>query len=169
MKKIFVVLILLISFVYAEDIVALLKRVENNAVLHMNYKQQAFLCQPYGVETVQELLDRTDVNSSCKRYLQEFRLAYPKEKSFAASSLHIQQQYSVTAIEGKCLLNLSSGYSYSEVLIEKGYARLLPSYTFEDALIDYRFKRAVKRAKIKEAGIWSDINVRNCFLLPPKK
>jgi len=169
MSKIFVVLILLISFVYAESIVALLKKVENNAALHMSYKQQPFLCQPYGIETVQELLTRTDVNSSCKTYLQEFRLSYPKEKVFAVSTLHIQQQYSVVAIEGKCLLNLSSGYSYSEVLIEKGYARLLPSYTFNDDLIDYRFKRAVKRAKIEKAGIWSDINVRNCFLLPPKK
>jgi hypothetical protein len=107
MSKIFVLLILVISFVYAKDIVALLKKVESNAALHMNYKQQAFLCQPYGIETIEELLNRSDVNSTCKMYLKEFRLTFPKEKSYAASFLHIQQQYSVTSIDGKCLLNLN--------------------------------------------------------------
>jgi len=169
MSKIFVLLILLINFIYAQNVVALLKRVENNALLHMSYKQQPFLCQPYAVETVPELLNRTDVNSTCKNYLREFRLAYPKEKAYAASSLHIQQQYSVSSMDGKCLLHLSSGYTYSEALVEKGYARLIPSYIFEDSVIEYRFKRAVKRAKVKKAGIWSDVNVENCFLLPPKK
>ena len=169
MGRLFVVFIVLITSVYAKEILALLKKVENNAALHMSYKQQRFVCKPYGVETVEELLERVDVNSSCKYFLNEFRKQEPKEKYFAVSSLHIQQQYNVSAIKDRCLLSLSSGYSYSEALLEKGYARLLPKYTFSDNILEYRFSRAVKRAKIQNAGIWSDVNVRNCFLLPVKK
>jgi hypothetical protein len=165
MSKIFTLLILMTISIHADDILALLKGVENNSALHMNYGQQPFICRPYGVETVDELAERIDVNSSCRQYLNDFRKAHPKERYYAASLLHAQQQYSVRSIEGRCLLNLSSGHSYSEALLEEGYARVLPLLVFKDNLLDYRFKQALRRAKIRKLGIWSDLNVRNCFLL----
>jgi len=148
----------------AESVLALLKGIENNHTLHMTYKMHAFICKPYGVETVSELLQRTDVNSSCMGYLLDFRMSDPKEKSFAHSLLHIQQQYSVEGISDLCLLHLSSGNSYSEALLEKGYARIPPAQLFEDEILRYRFKQAVKRAKVTKAGLWSDVNAKNCFL-----
>ena len=154
---------------YGNDIVAFLKRVENNHTLHMNARQHSFVCSPYGVETVSELMHKTDVDSSCIGHLYEFRKANPKEKYFAVSSLYIQQQYSVEGFEGKCLLKLSSGHSYSEALLENGYARIPPGMQYKDTVLKHRFKRAEQRAKKKKAGIWSDINVRNCFLIAEKK
>ncbi len=169
MYKLFLIFIVLGISLYAQDSLALLKKVQNNSALYMSYKQQNFVCKPYGIETVEELLERSDVNSSCKNFLNEFRKQHPKEKVFAAYFLHKQQLYSVSDIKQRCLLHLSTGYSYSEALLEKGYARVLPDYTFTDVILKYRFTRAVKRAKINKAGLWSDMKVRDCFLRPITK
>ncbi len=149
----------------AEPIVALLKGVESNHLLHMSYQQQHFTCKPFGVETVSELSERLDVNSSCHAYLRAFRLAHPDEKAYASITLQVQQQYSVEGIKGECLLSLSSGHSYSEALLEAGYARLPIGFAYEDFVLKRRFYRARKRAQSNRAGIWSDANIRNCFLI----
>jgi len=165
MKKVYGLLcIVFIASLESKSIVALLKGVENNHTLHMIYKNQAFICKPYGVETVSELVLRTDVNSSCMGYLLDFRLSHPKEMFFAEYSLHVQQQYSTEGISGLCLLHLSSGHSYSEALLEKGYARVPVGKSYEDEVLRYRFNQAVLRAKNTKAGLWSDVNVENCFL-----
>jgi len=170
MKKLCCLLCLLFTWnLEAESIIALLKSVENNNVLHMHYKKTPFICTPYGVETVDELMLRMDSNSSCIRYLQDFRRAHPKEKFFAVSSLHVQQQYSVEGMNGECLLYLSSEHTYSEALLEKGYARRPVGQSYEDVILKHRFKDAVKRAQNTKAGIWSDINIRNCFLMMTEK
>ena len=153
---------------HAKDVLALVKGVDNNHIIHMVYKQAPFVCKPYGVESISQLVLRTDVNSSCMGYLNEFRRAHPQEKSFAQTSLHIEQQYSVEGLEKSCLLHLSSGSSYSEVLLEEGYARMPIGIKYDDVILEYRFKRALLRGKSSKAGMWSDVNVINCFLLPPK-
>lgn len=166
MYKIFGLLFVVLAVnAYGKTIVSLLKGIENNHTLHMQYRQQPFVCTPYGIETVSELVYLTDVNSSCIQYLKEFRLSDPNEQYFAVQNLWIEQQYSVEGIEGKCLLHLSSGNSYSEALLAKGYARIPIGARYKDSIIRYRFKQAEKRAKTKKAGLWSDVNVRNCFLM----
>lgn len=154
---------------HGKNLVSLLKGIESNHVLHMQYKRQPFICTPYGVETVSELVDSTDVNSSCMQYLKEFRLTDPNEKYFAIQTLWIEQQYSVEGVEGRCLLHLSSGHSYSEALLEKGYARMPIGARYKDPVLRYRFKQAERRAKTNRAGLWSDVNVRNCFLMVDQK
>lgn len=169
MRFYLIIITILISNLESKEILALLNGIENNHTLHMKHKQIPFVCKPYGIQTVSELINSTDMNSSCKKHIQEFRLANPKEKYFAKSLLHVYQQYNVEGIKGLCMLNISSGYSYSELLLEHGYARITPNQLYKDVLIKHRFDKAVKRAKKKSAGIWSDINVRNCFLNFKKK
>lgn len=153
----------------AGSIVAFLKSIENNHTLHMSYKGKAFICKSYGIETVGELALRIDTNSSCRRYIDDFRLSNPKEEFFGALSLHVEQQYSVEGVDNACLLHLSSGHSYSEALLENGYARISPNQISNLSLLKHRFEKAVKRAKNTRAGMWSDINIRNCFLLAKKE
>lgn len=161
--------VVLIWNLEAGTVVALLKSVENNHSLHMKQKQKAFLCKPYGVDTVSQLVLRADVNGSCMEYLKNFRRSDPKEKFFAVSLLYIEQQYSVEGIEDACLLHLTSGYSYSEALLEKGYARVPPGKIYKDSILNNRFMKAEKRAKSTDVGIWADVNLRNCFLLPKEE
>jgi len=153
---------------YAQELVALVKGVESNHMIHMSYKQTPFVCKPYGVESISQLVLRTDVNSTCRGYLNEFRQAYPQEKYFAHTRLQVQQQYSVEGLDNLCLLHFSSASSYSEALLEEGYARIPVDMKYKNFILNHRFKRAVLRAKSTKAGMWSDVNVRNCFLLPPK-
>lgn len=129
----------------------------------MSYHQQTFVCTPYGIETVSQLLLRTDLNSSCLQHIGDFRASNPHEKFFAATALHIEQQYSVEAIETLCLLHLSSGDSYSEALLEKGYARISPLLRLKEFELFERFERAQLRAIKKKEGIWSDARIRDCF------
>jgi len=154
---------------HANSLVSLVKGVENNHKIHMSYQQKPFVCIPYGVETISQLFLRVDVNSSCRASLSAYRKANPKESFFAQTHLELGQQYSVEGVEGLCLLHLSSENSYSEALLEDGYARIPLSMKYKDEVLDYRFKRARLRAKIKEAGMWSDAKVRNCFLIPAKE
>lgn len=166
MHKIYGLLFIVLTInAYGKTLVSLLKGIENNHTLHMQYKQQPFACTPYGIETVSELVYLTDVNTSCMQYLYEFRVIDPNEQYFAVQNLRIEQQYRVEGIEGKCLLHLSSGHSYSEALLEKGYARIPLGTRYKDPIIRYRFKQAERRAKVKKAGLWSNVNIRNCFLM----
>ena len=161
------IVLLFIVFVLnvnAQSIVALLKGIENNHELHMVYNQKAFVCKPYGVESVSELILRIDANSTCITHLDAFRRNHPYEKFFAQMSLYVQQQYSVEGKGDRCLLYLSNEGTYSEALLEKGYARIPLGLQYDDIIMKYRFKKALQRAKSKKLGIWSDVNVRNCFL-----
>jgi len=162
-------LFLFVTFLHAETVLSLLTSIENNHTLHMLHKQKKFVCTPYGVETISQLVSRTDINSSCMNHLYDFRQAHPQENSFAHKILHIQQQYSAEGANEGCLLYLSSNHSYSESLIEHGYGRIPVSFRYEDRILEYRFKRAQQRAKKRKAGIWSDVNIRNCFLVEKKK
>lgn len=165
-------ILLFIVFVWnlrCESVVALLKSVEDNDNLHMVYKQKEFICKPYGIQSINELISSVETNSSCMNYLQDFRKSYPKEKFFAQMRLHVQQKYSVEGIDGKCLLYLSSSHTYSEAILEAGYARMPITLKHDDSFLKYRFKRALQRAKSSKLGIWSDVNVRNCFLARPKQ
>ncbi|MDF1882181.1 hypothetical protein JHD50_12875 [Sulfurimonas sp. MAG313] len=162
-------LIVLVLNLYSNEVVALLKSIENNHQLHLRYKQTPFLCKPYGVETISQLVQRTDINSSCMQYLDAFRIEHPKERFFAEMTLKLEQQYSVEGIGSLCLLFLSSEHSYSEALLEEGYAHIPMSFRYDDPILEYRFKRAIKGAKVKKVGMWSDIKVKNCFLATPSK
>jgi len=169
-KKIFSLLfVVYVTLLDAETLLVLLKGIEDNHTLHMTYGQKAFVCEPYGVETVSQLIQGTDVSTTCMRYLLEFRKANPKEKFYAQEIFHVQQQYSVEGVDGKCLLNLSSNNSYSEALLENGYGRIPMTFKYENPVLHERFKRAVQRAKNTNAGIWSDTNIRECFLIEKKK
>jgi hypothetical protein len=168
MKIQFLIFIVLVWSLDAKSIVALLKSVEDNDNLHMVYQQKDFVCKPYGIQSINALISSIDVNSSCMTYLMDFRKSNPKEKFFAQVSLEVQQLYSVKGVEGKCLLHLSSGHTYSEAILEAGYARIPITLKYDDPLLKYRFKRALQRAKSSKLGIWSDVNVRNCFLVSPK-
>lgn len=160
--------IVFISNAFCIEILALLKGVENNHKIHMVYKNKPFICKSYGIESISELVLRTDLNSTCMKHLTNFRRANPKEKYFAQMVLNVQQQYTVEGIGPLCLLHLSSGHSLSEALIEEGYGRIPLALKYENFLLEDRFKRALQRAKNTKAGMWSDINVRNCFLVTPK-
>ncbi len=157
------VFVLLIAVLDAKEILSLLKRVQNNHTLHMKYLQQPFVCKPYGVQTLSELIERKDMSNSCKSSLSRFRVENPQEKYFAVSLLKIEQQYSVESREGLCLLHLSSEHSYSEALLEHGYALIWPKGIKEDIVLEQRFNKALLRAKNTKAGVWSDTEVRNCF------
>lgn len=164
MKKTYIMLCVLIFMnADAQVLVALLKSVENNHTLHMRYQQQPFVCTPYGVETVSQLLLKTDLNSSCMQAINDFRASHPEEKFFAISTLYIEQQYSVEGLEEACLLHLSSSHSYSETLLEKGYARISALLQFKEFELYERFEQAQLRAKKKNEGIWSDGKVQGCF------
>jgi len=168
MKTLVLLFIVFVLNVCSQEIVALLKAVENNHKLHMVYNNQPFVCTPYGIESVSQLVLRTDVNSTCMKHLENFRQVFPKEKYFVQMTLHVQQQYTVEGIGSLCLLHLSSEHSLSEALVEEGYARIPFFLEYDDVILEDRFKKALKRAQKAKAGIWSDINIENCFLIPPK-
>ena len=164
MKKIYCMFFLVfIANLAGQDVLAILKSVQNNHTLHMRHLQQPFVCKPYGVETLSELEMRTDTNSSCRQSIDLFRQENPQEKYFAVSILKIEQQYSVESIQGLCMLHLSSAHSYSEALLEEGYALVTSAMIKDDEVLEQRFKKALLRAKKTKAGIWSDTDVRNCF------
>jgi len=167
MKKI-VTIVFLALLVLANEKPALLKSVENNSVLHMSYKQVHFTCVAYGVETLDMLVQRSDTNTSCQQKVADFRENNPKEKNYAVNLFHVQQQYGVRSVENRCLLLLSFAHSYSEELIEMGYARIDPLIKYESEEILYRFSKALKRAKREKNGIWKNEDMVNCFLVPKK-
>lgn len=162
-KTYYLLFVFFIVSLDAKELISLLKSVQNNHTLHMKYLQQPFACKPYGVVTLSELMESRELSSSCKKSLLRFTEENPQEKYFAESLLKIEQQYSVESIQGLCLLHLSSEHSYSEALLEQGYALIWPKGIQGDKVLEQRFDKALLRAKNTKAGIWSDSDTRNCF------
>lgn len=166
MKKIYcLLLVVFIINLDANEVISILKGVQNNHTLHMKHLQQPFICRPFGVETIRQFLIRKDISTSCRQSLESFIEANPEEQYFALHVLKIEQQYSAEKFQDSCLLHLSSGHSYSEALLEHGYARIVPDLQYKNAELKYRFNRAFEGAKRSKNGIWSNAEVSKCFLL----
>ena len=99
---------------------------------------------------------------TCKQRIKEYFSANPKQRYFAESALHVRQNYHIEFKDSKCLLYAFGQKTLSEAMLERGLA--VKQSNFEDDEFKYLFTKAQYSARIKNMGIWSDVNLQSCVL-----
>lgn len=144
---------------------ALLLHVKNDYLFHFSYENRAFYCRPAAVITIDQLLLRTDLQPVCRKKAQQFINKYPYANKQYAYKLHEEQKYFIIGFKEACFVMLNAGISFSEHLVEEGFAKLQEKLN-ENFLNSTRYKKLLRsqnRAIYHKRGIWEDPTLPNCF------
>ena len=132
---------------------------EATAILRVgNYH---FECKNYGIMTLNELILRKELSSSCKKELGLYQKRHPLDVEFSARHLKIEQKYHYEIVGQECILYSSGQMSYSEILLKNGLAIMKP--LFSDDIWRYRHKQAQSFARIEKKGVWENSIVNLCI------
>ncbi|NOQ29755.1 MAG: hypothetical protein GQ570_01400 [Helicobacteraceae bacterium] len=115
---------------------------------------EKFFCKPYGIFTIDDLIDSKDLTKECRASVDDFYKKKPKLKFFSILNLHRKQNYHIVKKDKLCIFYSNSTKSYSEEMLENGIAVITPF--FQDKEWKYRFFRAEQGARINKQGLWSN-------------
>ena len=124
-------------------------------------REARYLCTPYGVWTLDRITRNSDISPVCKKALDNFIMHNPKLHYFVHYIMQTEEGYRVEFRNGRCIVYLGSKRTLSEVLLQNGVAIEEP--VFSDEEFRYRFHQALRVAKTKKQGIWSDVKLRSCM------
>jgi hypothetical protein len=165
MKKLYALILLVFCGVAhaKEPTIMILDRIFYNDMHLFHKAQQFYICQPYGVLTVDILIrQQKKLTTSCQNALQKLMIKEPMLKYFAREKLYIGQSYHVEVLKEGCLIFSQSQRTYSEQLLKRGLAIMDPKMKNEE-YFGY-FTTAMQYAKNHKKGIWQDSQVETCIL-----
>ncbi len=163
MSKFFILLLLLLPL--QAEFSALLKRIEHNDLFHFSFHDIAFSCEPAMVITLTKLYNVKSLGKVCKEHINSFVKEYPYVPYQAKLIMHEEQKYMIKPLRERCFIMLNSGISFSEHMIEKGFA-ILPKKPEPELIgkpIYENLKLAQKRAQYHKRGVWQKPSLLNCF------
>ena len=120
-----------------------------------------FECHSYGILSLNELMKREEISTSCREELLKYEKQNPLDLNYVFRHLRIEQKYHYEFIQNECILYSSGQVSFAEKLLQKGFAVMLP--LFKDDIWFYRHSTAQKFAKIEKRGIWKNNLVSLCI------
>lgn len=155
MKKIIFAFVVLLSHLYSEEpqLSQYMQSIDNSDII-FKYQQNQFHCYPYGVFTFEKLLENKKAIAECKESVKKFYKKVPQAKSFARVHYELYQFYHLEKMKNQCIIYSNGTKSYSEVLLENGYALL--DQNLNDEVWKFKFYRAQKRAEILKKGVWKE-------------
>lgn len=117
------------------------------------------------IDTIGQYMNSPALSKTCKESFMDFQKHDPKEKYAYAYVLHENITYNIKPYGKECFVMLNGGTSWSEYLIEKGYALLSKSISpdYINSVGYEKLTLAQNRAKYHKRGIWSDIIVAQCL------
>lgn len=156
--------LLFTPFLWA-DFNALLLEVDNNYFFHFSYNDVNFNCEAAAITTLTQFALEHNDSKTCVKAINNFFTREPKAPKMHHYVLHEDITYSITPLDKKCFVMLNGGTSWSEYLIEKGYAVLESNLDpmFMLSAHYHQLERAQKRAQYHKRGLWSDIMIKNCL------
>lgn len=160
MKVMMILLIAIPVLIAEEPILGTLTGIENNRYLNFRIEQIAYRCQPYGVETLEELSQNNVFASKCRDVIDSFYQAHPESYHFAQNRLRRYQRYHLEIRRNSCIIYAMGMRSYAELLLEEGLALQKPSEN--DEILQYRFRHAQEMARSGKKGVWSETKWSKC-------
>jgi len=158
----FILQILFITYLNAsEPVLAILDNINSNALQEFNIGKYSFYCSAYGIISLENLLQRTKVDSACKKSIDIFYKKNPDLRYFSNEVLHLRQRYHVSLKQNECLVYAKGELSLSELLLKNGLAVLKPQFKEEEFI--YRFEKSELEAKLKRIGLWSSGIYKSCI------
>ena len=158
-----VILLFIVSVLMADDKfnLAFIQGISKNGEAYLRVNNTIFECKTYGVLSLNELSNRKEFSSSCERELILYFKKHPQDLYFPYRHLHIEQKYHYEFIGKGCLLYSSGQVTYSEVLLKKGLAVMLP--LFKHDIWKYRHQMLQDFAKQEKKGIWENNIISECI------
>ncbi|MBN2816213.1 MAG: hypothetical protein JXQ67_05980 [Campylobacterales bacterium] len=162
MKKVILILLMSCVEVFAQKpSLGILKSVPTNSQQIFSISQHSYMCDSYGIIGLQKLLQREEINSSCKKSLEVFFKQNPSSQYYSQRLLKQEQQYHIEFKKQQCILFAQGEVTLSELLLRSGVALLEPS--FKDEEYSTYFTRAQESAKREERGVYKSEVLRNCL------
>ena len=160
MKTIF--LLMIFFTLNAESIqIAELRKVYSNDMQKFSIGMTSFICQPYGIVPLEEVLANQALTPTCKQEIEKYYLENPTKKYFIEMALYLRQNYHITFNQRRCIVYAFGQKTLSEALLEQGLAIIQTN--FNDDEFRYLYTKAQERAKRRNAGIWSDEKLQACI------
>ena len=144
---------------------ALLLSARSDYLFHFSYNDIAFYCRPAAVTTIDQLLFFPKLPKVCKEQSHKFIRKYPYANKQYAYKLHEEQKYYLLGLKEDCFVMLNAGVSFSEHLLEEGFAKLQTKLDdeFLNSTLYKKLKKAQDRAEYHKKGVWEDAVLSNCF------
>jgi len=161
--NLFILFLLSISLNAKEPVMAILKNVYTNDEQQFTYMNYSFLCQPYGIVSLEDIYRNPKVSVVCKKKIIKFYIKNPNLKYFSARLMDISQMYHIEVKENlRCLIFANGMRTLSEELIRNGLAIKKPY--LKDEIYGYKFDIAQKRASFYKLGLHKDSVLKNCMI-----
>jgi len=152
------------SFLNAkEPVLATLLDVISNSTQKFTMLNFTFYCKPYGVLSIDTILDEKSPDSVCRSSLLQLYSKNPKLKYFSQNLFNTRQNYHIEFKEQKCLIYLKGEKTLSELLLEEGLA--INRSNFADDEFKHIFINAQNRAKSLEKGIYKNSNLKKSCIV----
>lgn len=160
MKYLILILSLVLALEAAQPLLGMLMRIEDNRYLDFMIEQTPYRCELYGVETLEELAEHSQLGGECKGVVKKFYRTHPQVYDFAKNRLKKYQRYHLEIKDGSCIVFAMGRRSYAELLLEEGLAMKVPSGISE--LWQHRLERAQYRGRSGQKGIWGEMLWNKC-------
>jgi nuclease-like protein len=156
MNKVFSIILLLFytTLLGQEPLLGILKSVNSNTQQLFLISNNTFICESYGVLSLENLAEDSQLDSACRKKVKSFYKKNPKEKYFSALKLHTMQTYHLEFKKQECLLFASGEITLSELLLREGLAILQPLFKDKEYIALYSL--AQENAKIEQKGLWRE-------------
>lgn len=164
MSKIFLLMTLLFSTYLAakEPMLALLQSVHSNTQQHFKISNQSFVCHAYGIIGLEYLMQKSKLDSICKKSIERFFVKNPYAKEFTLRNLELMQRYHIDLKQDGCVLFASGKRTLGELLLREGLALVKPD--FKDREYNSLYKNAQLNAKLEKNGVWKEEVRRECIV-----
>lgn len=149
------------NIIASEPTLATLRSVSENEYQTFSIGMFQFTCRPYGVLTIDELYYKSELDSECRKSINEFYLQNPMSRYFSENLLKIRQLYHIEFKENRCILYTKGKLTMSELLIKKGLGVIKPR--FKDKEFEYPLKKAYDYAKRLEVGLFKNKITNSCI------
>lgn len=162
MKSLTILFLIIPSFTLEakENLIAQLINIKNNSSLNYQKTEFTFLCEPYGLLSVDQVLSDEKSNNHCKNSVKKFYQNHLELEYLAYEYLKVKQFYHLKFKNKQCLIYAQGLKTYSEILLQEGLALLSKGFKDEEFL--YEFQKAQEGAKLNKKGIYSDKEVLDC-------
>ncbi|HEX5329808.1 hypothetical protein [Sulfuricurvum sp.] len=146
---------------HAELTIGLLVSIDNNAKQTLLYQNASVVCEPFGVVTLEKMLQNSASPQECRSAIDAFYLSHPHQKHYAREHLILQQSYHYERIEQGCVLYANGPESYSEMLLREGLAVVDPAFNQKEW--NARLKRAEFGATKEKIGLHETLIRKWCI------
>lgn len=143
-----------------EPIIAYMIDVKSNSTQTFNIGKYDFFCVASGVLTLDQIYQNHKLDDRCKQSIENFYKKKPLLEYFSQNILKRRQGYHVEFKDSECLMYAVGQKTLSELLLENGLGVMKSTFDYEE--FNYSFKKAERRAKNNNLGLWNDRTLKNC-------